>query len=76
MVAASLRLPEDVSKRLENLAELTGRSKTYYMIEAIRAHLDDLEDSYLCEQRLVAHRAGESSAASLAEVMKRHGLEG
>ena len=46
------------------------------MIEAIREHLDDLEDLYLSEQRLVAHRAGESQAASLAEVMKRYGLEG
>ena len=76
MAAVSLRLPQDVSKRLENLANLTGRSKTYYMVEAIREHLDDLEDLYLCEQRLVAHRAGDSSAASLAEVMKRYGLEG
>ena len=46
------------------------------MIEAIREHLDDLEDLYLSEQRLVAHRAGESPAAPLAEVMKRYGLEG
>lgn len=75
MAAVSLRLPEDVSKRLENLADLTGRSKTYYMIEAIREHLDDLEDLYLSEQRLVAHRAGDSQAASLEEVMKRYGLE-
>ena len=76
MAAVSLRLPEDVSKRLENLADLTGRSKTYYMIEAIREHLDDLEDLYLSEQRLVAHRAGESQASSLGDVMKRYGLEG
>ena len=76
MAAVSLRLPEDVSKRLENLAELTGRSKTYYMIEAIREHLDDLEDLCLSEQRLATHRAGESPATPLAEVMKRYGLEG
>jgi len=76
MAAVSLRLPQDISKRLENLADLTGRSKTHYMIEAIREHLDDLEDLYLSEQRLVAHRAGDSPAASLGEVMKRNGLEG
>ena len=44
MSAVSLRLPEDVSQRLQRLAQLTGRSKTFYMIEAIRDHLDDLED--------------------------------
>lgn len=76
MAAVSLRLPDDVSKRLDNLAELTGRSKTFYMVQAIREQLDDLEDSYLAEQRLIAHRAGESQASSLEDVMKRHGLEG
>lgn len=75
-MAVSLRLPEDISSRLQSLAELTGRSKTYYMIEAIREHIDDLEDLYLAEQRLIAHRAGESQAVPLEEVMKRYGLEG
>ena len=44
MSAVSLRLPDDVIDRLSNLARFTGRSKTFYMIEAIREHLDDLED--------------------------------
>lgn len=74
MAAVSLRLPEEVSKRLENLAEITGRSKTFYMIEAIRAHLDDLEDLYLSEQRLIASRAGKSKTYTLAEVEQSLGL--
>jgi RHH-type rel operon transcriptional repressor/antitoxin RelB len=72
----SLRLPEDIISRLQKLSQLTGRSKTYYMIEAIREHLDNLEDMYLAEQRLLDHRAGKSQAVSLEEVMKRYGLEG
>ena len=76
MAAVSLRLPEEVSKRLESLAEITGRSKTFYMIEAIREHIDDLEDLYLAEQRLIAHRSGKSQSVSLEDVMKRYGLEG
>ena len=76
MAAVSLRLPEDVASRLERLAELTGRSKTFYMIEAIREHLDDLEDLYLSEQRLIANRAGKSQSIALEDVMKRYGLEG
>ena len=47
MTAISLRLPDQISERLEKLAHLTGRSKTYYMIEAINEHIDDLEDIYL-----------------------------
>jgi len=76
MSAVSIRLPDDVSARLQNLAQLTGRSKTFYMIEAIREHLDDLEDLYLAEQRLTANRSGKSSSIPLDDLMKRYGLEG
>ncbi|WP_029528478.1 type II toxin-antitoxin system RelB family antitoxin [Polaromonas glacialis] len=76
MGAVSLRLPDDVSARLQDLAERTGRSKTFYMVEAIREHLDDLEDVYLAEQRLSDLRAGTSQAVPLEEVMKRYGLAG
>jgi RHH-type rel operon transcriptional repressor/antitoxin RelB len=75
MGAVSLRLPDKVSQRLQQLADLTGRSKTYYMIEAIREHLDDLEDLYLAEQRLIDSRAGKSPSVPLWEVMRRYGLE-
>ena len=62
--------------RLQNLAQLTGSSKTFYMIEAIREHLDDLEDLYLAEQRLIDHRTGKTQAVPLEEVMRHYGLEG
>jgi RHH-type rel operon transcriptional repressor/antitoxin RelB len=75
MGAVSLRLPEDVLRRLQQLADRTGRSKTFYMIEAIREHLDDLEDLYLAEQRLIDLRAGKSQTLPLEEVMKRYGLD-
>jgi RHH-type transcriptional regulator, rel operon repressor / antitoxin RelB len=75
MSSVSIRLPDDVSTRLQDLAELTGRSKTFYMIEAIREHLDDLEDLYIAEKRLIEIRAGRSKTVPLEEVMKRYGLE-
>ncbi len=76
MSAVSIRLPDDVSTRLNDLAQLTGRSKTFYMIEAIREHLDDLEELYLAEQRLIDIRAGKTKTVPLDEVMKRYGMEG
>jgi len=76
MSAVSLRLPDEVAQRLQRLADLTGRSKTYYMIEAISEHLDDIEDLYLAEQRLIDNRAGKSQSIPLEEVMKRYGVEG
>lgn len=75
MGSVSLRLPDDVTQRLESLAALTGRSKTFYMLEAIREHIDDLEDVYLAERELQAIRTGESKTIPLKEVMKRYGLE-
>lgn len=72
----SIRLPGDVEARLQNLAALTGRSKTYYITEAILEHLDDLEDLYLAEHELEAVRAGASSTVPLVDVMKRYGMEG
>ena len=74
-MTVSLRLPEDITKRLAALAQRTGRSKTYYMIEAIREHLDDLEDRYLAERRLIEIRDGKAATIPLGEIMKRHGME-
>ena len=75
MNPVALRLPDEVSQRLKRLADRTGRSKTFYMIEAIKEHLDDLEDLYLAEQRLIDIRAGKSQTVPLEEVMERYGLE-
>lgn len=75
MSPVSLRLPGEVSQRLRQLARSTGRSKTFSILEAIREHLDDLEDLYLAQQRLIGLRAGKSRAVSLEEVMKRYGAE-
>ena len=75
MNPVALRLPDEVSQRLKRLADRTGRSKTFYMIEAIKEHLDDLEDLYLAEQRLIDIRAGKSQTVPLEEVVERYGLE-
>lgn len=72
----AIRLPTEVETRLEALAKATGRTKTFYAREAIVEHLDDLEDLYLAEQRLIDIRAGKTQTVSLEEVMKRYGMEG
>ena len=48
----AIRLDAEIERRLENLAKLTGRTKTFYAREAILSHLEDLEDVYLATQRL------------------------
>lgn len=46
MVAISIRLTPEDESRLEELARRTGRSKTFYVREAIHTHLDELEERY------------------------------
>lgn len=72
----AIRLPTEIEERLAALAKATGRTKTYYAREAIEEHLDDLEDIYLAEQRLIDIRAGRSETISLEDAMTRHGVDG
>jgi RHH-type rel operon transcriptional repressor/antitoxin RelB len=67
----AIRLPQSIEKRLEKLA---GRTKTYYVREAILEHLEDLEDMYLAERALERIRSGEEQTIPLKDVLKRHGL--
>ena len=64
----ALRLPPEVEKRLDNLAKLTGRTKSYYARQAILEYIDDLEDLYLAEQRV---REG-GPTISLEEVVRKY----
>ena len=48
----AVRLPEDIENRLSELARKTGRTKTFYVREAILEHLDELEDKYLAMYHL------------------------
>lgn len=71
----AIRLPADIERRLEALAEATGRTKTFYAREAIVEHMDDLEDLFLAERVLQDIRAGRAKTTSLEDVMREHGLE-
>ena len=71
----SLRLPVEMIERIERLAKATGRSRTFYMQEAIKQKLEDLEDLYLTEQTLIDIRAGKSRLHTLDEVEEALGLD-
>ena len=42
----SIRLPEEMEARINRLAESTQRSKSFFVKEALRNYLDDMEDYY------------------------------
>jgi len=64
----ALRLPEEIESRLDKLAKLTERTKSFYAREAIIEHIAYLEDLYLAEKRLVKNLNGKSKTFSLASV--------
>jgi RHH-type transcriptional regulator, rel operon repressor / antitoxin RelB len=71
----AIRLPQSIEKRLEKLARRTGRTKSFYVREAILEHLDDLEDLYQAERILERIRSDDEKTVPLEDVLKRHGLE-
>jgi len=44
VISQTVRLPDDLAKRLEQLASTTKRSKTSYIVEALERHIDECED--------------------------------
>ena len=75
MTAVSLSLPDEVAQRLQRLSQRTGRTRTFFILEAIWQHLDDLEDLHLAEQRLIDLRARRSRVVPLEDVMERIGMQ-
>ncbi len=70
----SVRLPEELEVRLNHLAAMTNRSKSFYTIKALEYHLEDLEDLYLAEQAHEDFILSGKKALSSKEVRKKLGL--
>lgn len=68
------RFDVDIVSRLTNLANMTGRTKSYYIKEAVEEKLDELEMIYLAQSRAEDVRAGRSSTISLDELKKKYEL--
>lgn len=48
----AVRIPDELENRLERLAKLTGRPKSFYIRQALAAQLDEIEDTYTAIYRL------------------------
>lgn len=72
----SIRLPDDVEKRLSKPAERTGRSKAFYLRTMIEEGLDKIEYEYQILQDASDYRAGKLETRSADEMRRRYDLEG
>ena len=72
MSTLCIRLPDKIDERLSNLSSQTGRTKSYYVREAILEHLEELEDTYIALRRLEKPE----KTYSLDEVEQELDLEG
>lgn len=74
-MATSVRLPDDVERRLDALAEKTGRTKAFYIREMILNHIDEIEDYYLAADVVERIRKGKERFHSSKEVRSELGLD-
>jgi RHH-type rel operon transcriptional repressor/antitoxin RelB len=72
----SVRLPKELVERIDNLAKLTGRTKTYYIQQALVEKISDLELIYLAQKREENLRRGLSETYTLEEVIEENDLIG
>lgn len=73
-MATSIRLEPAIEQRLDRLAQMTGRTKAYYLRELVTGGLDDLEDYYCAAATVDRVRKGEEVIYSSAQVRQHLGL--
>lgn len=70
----SVRLDPAVEARLEQLAQVTGRSKAYYLRELIEGGIVNLEDAYLGAAVLERIHSGKEQTHRIDDVVAELGL--
>lgn len=70
----SVRLTPDEEARLDALAARTGRSKTFYVREAIQVHLEELEERYWADEVVRAWEASGKKSRRAKELWDELGV--
>lgn len=63
----SVRLEENLESQLESLANATQRPKSFFVKEALKNYLDDMQDYYEAQKR---SKAEDKNLISLEELEK------
>ncbi len=73
-MTVTVRLTADEETRLEALAQRTGRTKSFYVRQAIQAHLEDLEDAYAADEAMRMFEESGGRSRPLTELLAELGL--
>jgi RHH-type transcriptional regulator, rel operon repressor / antitoxin RelB len=71
----SIRLDKELAARLERLVRLTGRSKSFYIKQAIEEQITDLEDLFLARRVAARVAAGRERLTPLETLERELGVE-
>lgn len=70
----ALRMPRDLSIRYDRLAKTSGRTKNFFMTEALAAGIDRLEYEYGILKDIEDYHAGRLETVTLDELEESLGL--
>lgn len=71
----SMRIPTELNARYSRLAKETGRSKSFYVNEALADSIEQLEYEYGLMKKVEDFRAGRLETVTLDELEESLGLE-
>lgn len=74
MVSMSFRISDEIFDRLKKLADATGRTKTFYIQEAVNEQLTDIEDYYIAEKAWQEFQDGDKKTYTTTEIREEFGL--
>lgn len=70
----SIRLPKELSERYSRLAETTGRTRSYYITEAMEDAIDEFEHEAELIKMVEDYQAGRLETITLDELKENLGL--
>lgn len=70
----SMRIPAELNERYSRLAQSTGRTRAFYINEALRDAIDQLEYEYGILKKVEDFRAGKLETVTLDELEESLGL--
>jgi RHH-type rel operon transcriptional repressor/antitoxin RelB len=70
----AVRLPGELEMELQTIAAKTGRTKSYYVIEALRRYLEDMQDRFVLEGALKEFYEGDQKTYTSQQVAAELGI--